>query len=324
VADDDRAVVGTETAEAAGDTVAPEPEKKAVGNESPAAGNAPGGSTQGVKKAPAKSSSGTRKRTSSKSTTKRGAKKPPRKKSSTSAGRWTGDVELPDGGLALVDTDGMLIQLAPAKVSGSLRYFLARLQREAADGRLPSRLAFTSALSGEGVSVMARSTAAILAHDSGRRVCLVDLNWWSFDRRTYRPSEEVHGLYEVLWMDKPIDAVMVATQSPGLMYLPAGKAPRSVRPMLARHPDLPDLLDRLATRFDHLVLDVPALLATSDALALSSLSDAVALVVQQGVATTSQLESAIADLGDDRPVGVVLNKTESSIPRPIRRLLGLS
>ncbi len=235
---------------------------------------------------------------------------------------WTGDTQLPNGGLVLADTDGAVIQYAPAKLTASLRYLVARLQRQT-EAELPRTIAFTSTLSGEGVSVMARSFGAVLGLDTGRRVCLVDLNWWTFNRRTYRRSEEVHGLYEVLWMDKPLDAVLVPTQSSQLTYLPAGAAPRSVRPTLAQHPRLGDVLEELAGRFDHLVFDLPAVMSTSDAIALRQFSDQVVLVVRQGVASRGQIRSALDDLGDPAPVAAILNQTRTAIPKWVRKLFGL-
>ncbi len=235
---------------------------------------------------------------------------------------WTGDTQLPNGGLVLADTEGAVIQYAPAKLTASLRYLIARLQRET-EAALPRTIAFTSTLSGEGVSVMARSFAAVLGLDTGRRVCLVDLNWWTFDRRTYRRSEEVHGLYEVLWMDKPLDAVLVPTQSPQLTYLPAGSAPRAVRPTLAQHPRLGEVLEELAGRFDHLVFDLPAVTATSDAIALRQFSDQVVLVVRQGVAQREQIRSVLDDLGEPAPLAAILNQTRTAIPKWVRKLVGL-
>ena len=55
--------------------------------------------------------------------------------------------------------------MTPARVAASLRYFLARVQLHDAQG-LPSRLALTSALVGEGVTYVTRSLAAVIAYDT--------------------------------------------------------------------------------------------------------------------------------------------------------------
>lgn len=227
----------------------------------------------------------------------------------------------PDGGLEVADDDGHVLHYAPPAMTTGVRYLLARMRRES-DADVPSAIGFTSTLSGEGVTVMARTFAAVLANDTGRSVCLVDLNWWTFEERTYRPDEELYGVYETLWMDKTLDAVLLDFPSDRFAYLPAGTAPASIRPTLAQHPHLPEVIEELAGRFDHLVFDLPAVTATSDAIGLSEFSDQIVLVVQQGVATRSQVQSALDDLGDARPVAAVLNRTRSSIPKFIRRLIG--
>ena len=51
--------------------------------------------------------------------------------------------------------------------------------RMRAGGEFPDRVGVISAVSGEGVTFVARSLALVLSHDAARRVCLVDLNWWS-------------------------------------------------------------------------------------------------------------------------------------------------
>ena len=226
-----------------------------------------------------------------------------------------------DGGLVLADDDGNVLQYAPADLAAGVRYLLARLRQEG-DIDLPKSIGFTSTLSGEGVSVLARTFATVLAHDTGNNVCFVDLNWWTFDERSYRPDDSVYGLYEVLWMDKPLDSVLLDFPSDRFAYLPACSAPSAVRPTLAHHPQLAAVMTELADRFDHLVLDLPAVLTTSDAISLSQFADQVVLVVQQGVAARSQVQSALDDLGGTRPVAAVLNQTRSPVPPIVRRLIG--
>jgi Mrp family chromosome partitioning ATPase len=234
---------------------------------------------------------------------------------------WDGGAELPDGGLVAADEDGEIIQITPGAVAENLRYLLARMM--SGTPTLPRSVAFTSTLSGEGVTTLANSFGSVLAHATGQRVCVVDVNWWSFDRRSYRADDDLYGVYEVVWTGKPIETVIMSTQHPGLWYLPAGAAPAARRPMIARSPSLADLVDDLREVFDCVILDVPAVLLTSDALALCTLGDEVVLVVQQGMASRAQIQSVLDDLTSHRLAGVVLNKTESAIPRRLRRLIGL-
>jgi Mrp family chromosome partitioning ATPase len=223
-----------------------------------------------------------------------------------------------DGGLVIIDERGHVRHVTPGSVAASVRYLLARLQPEASE--VPRRIAFSSALSGEGVTFVANSFATVLAHDLARRVCVVDLNWWT--TAEVDPAErERPGLYEVLCREADIADVLVATQSPNLWLLPPGRAPLSVRPALARNELLVGLMNQLDQHFDHLVFDLPAVLVTSDAIALASLCDGFALVVRQGTSTRGQIRDALDSIRGAENLGIVLNHAHN--PRFLRRAPGL-
>jgi Mrp family chromosome partitioning ATPase len=227
-----------------------------------------------------------------------------------------------DGGLAIVDEHGELRHVTAARVATSVRYLLARLQTEAGSD-IPRRMAFTSTLSGEGVTFIANSFASVLAHDLARRVCVVDLNWWSAGNGESKDGGEPRpGMFEVLWRETDIADVLVATQTPNLWLLPPGRAPLSVRPALARNELLADMLNQLDQHFDHLVFDLPAVLVTSDAIALASLCDGFVLVVRQGMASRPQIRGALESMRGVPPLGIVLNSAHEGVPRFLRRAKG--
>ena len=74
----------------------------------------------------------------------------------------------------------------------------------------------------------------------------------------------------------------MSTGNPGLSILPAGGATRVERPLFAHRPELEKALAELADSFDHLVLDLPAVLSTSEALALAEYAASLVLVVDGG------------------------------------------
>ena len=93
--------------------------------------------------------------------------------------------------------------------------------------------------------------------------------------------------------------------------------------MLAKSDRLAEVMDELSGHFDHLVLDLPAVLATSDALGLALLCDAYALVVLQGVTTQDQVLDAFDELRGVVNLGIILNRDSSHIPKFLRRLVGV-
>lgn len=195
---------------------------------------------------------------------------------------------------------------------------------------LPRRLAVTSALRGEGVTYTTLALSSVMANDAALRVCAVELNWWSpglqghlgpgGQHRGDGPSHR-HSLAEVLTGKASLDEALIKTSLPNLSLLPAGELDLDRRPVLARSDALKELLDQLDQQFDHLLLDVPAVLATSDSIALASLSDACCVVVRQGVTPASQIQQALDDIRHLKMLGVVLNQVAFKTPRWIRNLI---
>lgn len=227
-----------------------------------------------------------------------------------------------DGGLVVLGADGEFIHRAPAPVTASLRYFVARTTNQGQG--FPQRLAMTSAMRGEGVTFLSRSLGAVLAYDFPDQTAVVDLNWWQPSK--IGAAEEQHpGIGDVLDHGVSIDEIIVPTSNPRLSLIPAGDVPLSRRPALARSDDLATLLEKLEAQFTLMILDLPAVRVTSDALSLCSLTDAFVLVVRQGVTPESQVEAAVDDLKSEssQPLGVILNRYTTQVPRRLRRLLGL-
>jgi Mrp family chromosome partitioning ATPase len=225
-----------------------------------------------------------------------------------------------DGGLAILDRDNKLIHMTPSRVALAMRYFLARVQLHGTQG-LPARLALTSALAGEGVTYVARSLAAVVAYDTQASIAVVDLNW----RRPPGADVEVPqllGLANVIEENAPIESVIVPTSNPRLSLVPAGVIPVARRPAVASSPALATALDELETRFDHLLLDLPPVLASSEAMNLSRFADAYVLVVQQGATAEAQVEAALEEMRGGEALGVILNRYDTHIPRRLRKLVG--
>src|SRR5262249_21362352 len=147
-----------------------------------------------------------------------------------------------DGSLSLLDESGTVVQFTPPAVIESLRYMVGRLRLVEGED-LPERLGVTSAISGEGVTFVSRTLGLVLANDAAKRVCLVDLNWWS-------PSDwpgEVDqlGVADVLRDGCALEQAIVETASSNLFVLPAGMAAPAERPSLARSSDLEKMLVEL-------------------------------------------------------------------------------
>ncbi len=226
------------------------------------------------------------------------------------------------GGLVVTEANGGPIQVVPHDVAEALRFFITRLNRADVAG-MPRTIAVTSALSGEGVTLTARSMAAIIAHDLGHSVCVMETNWWRATQRSRRSSRQVAeprpGLAEVLAGTVKLDDALVHTSDERLFLLPAGQAPLSRRPVIAASDALADLLGVLANTFDTVIVDVPPVLKASEALAICRRCDAAILVIRHGVTTERQVSQAIESLTDVHLLGTLFNRASTRIPRVLRR-----
>lgn len=226
--------------------------------------------------------------------------------------------------LTLFSADGEPIHVSPAPVTESLRYMVARARLN--DNQLlADQLGLTSAMSGEGVTTVCRSLALVLSNDSARSVCLVDVNWWS---PSNWPSDTDliarGGIAAVLRGSLPLQEALVPTGNVGLEFLPAGAVEPAERPLLANSSEFAKVLVELSERFDHVILDLPAVHTTSESLVLVESARTVALVVAQGATPEEQVKSALAELSGADVRGVILNRAKTKVPGVLlRRVSGL-
>ncbi|MCA9925602.1 MAG: hypothetical protein KC421_24695, partial [Anaerolineales bacterium] len=69
------------------------------------------------------------------------------------------------------------------------------------------------------------------------------------------------------------------------------------------------------------LLDIPALLATSDAIPLASLSSGSCLVIKQGVTSIENVRLALDDIAHLNMLGVILNQAVIKTPKLFLRFI---
>src|SRR5262249_29466138 len=146
---------------------------------------------------------------------------PEQRRRGSSPGRRGGAVAIdgdgptagPDGRLTLISDEGVELHSSPPSVTRSVRYMLGRMHL-GDGGALPFRLGMIAATSGEGTTFLCHSLALALSNDTGRRVCVVDMNWAS--PSSWHDGGDHAGLADVLRGDLAIDDVILETGNPGL------------------------------------------------------------------------------------------------------------
>lgn len=221
-----------------------------------------------------------------------------------------------DGGVMILDRGGTLIADVQPAIAHGMRNLIARVH-VSDKGELPQTIAVTSALSGEGVTFVANALGAVLAHDLERPVCIVDLNWWTPSDL----SQSEHGLADVLRGAVELPRALTLTADDNLFLLGGGFTTISERPVLASNPDLAAVFKSLRADFEHIVIDLPAVLPVSESRVLAAYADACVMVVCHGATADVQTRTALDDLDHVRNLGVVLNRTSSKLPARLLHLI---
>jgi len=184
-------------------------------------------------------------------------------------------------------------------------------------------LAICSAIVGEGKTTIGLSLATTFAQDfPERRVAIVETD---IERPVFAHDlglDPTPGLVECLLDNAPIQAAYRTTKLDNLHVVPAG-GPASTTSRLLRSTRMAGTVDAIRQTHELVVLDVPAILANSDARPLTELADGVILVVRAGVTPLSHVKRAVAEIDEKSVNGIVLNGASSSLPGWLRRLFGL-
>ncbi len=170
----------------------------------------------------------------------------------------------------------------------------------------PKIISVTSAMPGEGKSTTSLNLAAALA-EAGARVCLIEA-----DLR--RPSlARVLGLVgdvgftTALIGKTPVEEVL-QNAGQNLAVLTSGPIPPNPSELLITA-HAREIIERVASHVDFVVIDTPPLLPVTDGATVATLADATLLVCRGGKTTREQAERSVDALEKvgRRPVGVVLN-----------------
>ncbi len=170
----------------------------------------------------------------------------------------------------------------------------------------PRSVAVTSPMPAEGKSTVSALLARALAM-RGEPVVLVDGDLRRPMVATLFDVTSGVGLTQVLSGAVPLDEAVVATDTPGLKVLPAGRIPHNPSEVLGSA-RMRDLIAELAK--DHIVvLDAPPALPVTDAMILAQRVDGLLVVTHMGRSRKENLRRTLQLAGNvnARIFGIVLN-----------------
>lgn len=169
-------------------------------------------------------------------------------------------------------------------------------------------LVITSSVPGEGKSTTAINLAVSMA-DAGNRVVLVDADLRRPSVAQYLGLEGRAGLTTVLIGRADVEDVVQPWRSSGLDVLTSGQVPPNPSELLGS-PAMADLLAKLESDYDVVLLDTPPLLPVTDATILTKLAGGALVVVGADRIHKAQLVESLETLetADAQLHGLVLNK----------------
>ncbi|NND55158.1 MAG: AAA family ATPase [Gammaproteobacteria bacterium] len=176
------------------------------------------------------------------------------------------------------------------------------------DGNL---ILVSSAVSGEGKTHTCINLALSLAAERDRTVLLVDGDVAKPHISRLFGVADQPGLLDALDDDQiPLDKLLIHTDIPGLVLLPAGRWSDYTTELLASG-RMRDLCKELSGRYsDRIILfDSPPILATTEAQAIAQAVGQIALVVAENTTPRDEVRAALSQLDPNKPINAILNKS---------------
>jgi len=170
-----------------------------------------------------------------------------------------------------------------------------------------------SSLPGEGKTFNAINLSMSIAIELDKTVLLVDADLPKRTTSKLFGLEDEVGLTDILVGKEKLENVIVSTDLPDFKVLPAGRKHEHGTELLASN-NMFNLIAELSERYKDriIVFDTPPLLITSEAQVIASLAGQVVLVVEADRTLKHDVEDAVSMLDQTKPIGLVLNKTQTS------------
>jgi protein-tyrosine kinase len=164
----------------------------------------------------------------------------------------------------------------------------------------------TSPSPAEGKSLTAANLALAESHLSGNTTLLADFDFRRPIVHTMFGMDRSPGITDYLMGKVPLHQTMKKVAGTNLYVMPAGEA--VINPLeLLNLREVKQLLDRLPSLFQWVIMDSPPLLFAADANLLATLCHGTLLVVRIGHTTIDSVTRAMQSLCNNNVLGIVVN-----------------
>lgn len=180
-------------------------------------------------------------------------------------------------------------------------------------------LAITSPKENAGKSFSAINLAISIALEENNSVLLADFDFRRPSLQKYFGIDITQGLSDYFYNNSPLSDILIRPEEESLLpdnlvLLPAGnKVSRSAE--LLSSSKMVKLVRELKTRYSNriIIIDLPPLLDTADAMTFLKNADAALLVISEGESTVDQIKQSMQLIDEKMFLGAVLNKSTGTV-----------
>jgi capsular exopolysaccharide synthesis family protein len=190
----------------------------------------------------------------------------------------------------------------------SLRSHLCQLR----DKQPLRRIVVTSSVAKEGRSFVAANLAQVMALQPGCRALLIDGDLRNPSLHSVLGVSASPGLSDYVHGETDECGIIQRGQLRNLFFIASGR-PVSGQAEILSNPRFKDLLDRLESIFDWIIIDSPAAIHVSDAGLIANYCEGVLIVVRSDSTPFDMVRKARQRFPYERLLGVVLNEIPADV-----------
>ena len=187
----------------------------------------------------------------------------------------------------------------------------------------PKTILVTSAVSGEGKSLIAINLAITIAIEFHSHALLVDCDLRNPSLSRWFGLQEAKGLPNYLLGEVELPDLLLKTSVDKLNILCGGSLQENPVELIGSN-KMKSLIQDLKSRYNdrYIILDSSPLLATTEPSVLNEMVDGILLVIKAGETPRESVQQAMKLLEKGKIMGVVLNNLEFKTHALIRRYFG--
>jgi capsular exopolysaccharide synthesis family protein len=203
--------------------------------------------------------------------------------------------------------DSRLVALSDGNSLGAEKFRLLRARlRHLREKQQLRRIVITSAVPGEGKTLVSMNLAVTLARHSSEKVLLLE-----GDLRKPRIAEHMclqgsPGVDDWIALGEPISNFIYRLEDLPLYLLPAG-VPRENPLAILQSARFLALYQQLSAAFDWILIDAPPMLPMADVSFWSRQADGLMIVAREGRTPKKILQKGLEFLDNPKLIGIVLN-----------------